>query len=102
MEAVSSRRVEEEPTVMGKARMEQELQEGEKCTLTMTEAIDSKKQQIKSNIFNEKKTNGAVKDFSETKPALKFNEKAKDDTSFWKLFELKSVKKTIPGFIQEL
>ena len=68
----------------------------------MTEEIDSKKQQIKSNIFNEKKTNGAVKDCSETKPALKFNEKAKDDTSYWKVLELKSVKKIIPGFIQEL
>ena len=68
----------------------------------MREAIQGKKQQLETNIFNEKETDGAFKELSDTKRVLKFNEKTTDDISCWTMIGLISLKKIIPGTIQDM
>merc|ERR1712037_768759 len=99
-EAVPSRREEEDATRRVDTR--REVVESELGTWTIRRAIQNKKQQPETNLFNEKETDGAVKERSETKIVLKLIEKTQENLSCWNMFGLKSLKEIIPGTIQEL
>ena len=101
-EAVSARREEDEATTTRRVDTRRDVVESELSAWTMQGAIQNKKQQPETNSFNEKETDGAVNERSETKLVLKFIEKTKEDLSCWNMFGLKSLKKIIPGTIQEL
>merc|ERR1712192_91142 len=98
---VSSRRGEDWVSRrLGEKRRELVLSQLDR--LTWGEAIQDKKQLPETNIFNEQETDGAVKELSDTKLVLKFNEKTTDDISCWTMIGLKSLKKIIPGTIQDM
>merc|ERR1712210_303240 len=99
-EAVPSRREEEDAT--RKVDTRREVVESELGTWTIRRAIQNKKQQPETTLFNEKETDGAVKERSETKIVLKLIEKTQENLSCWNMFGLKSLKEIIPGTIQEL
>merc|ERR1712037_905664 len=99
-ESVPSRREEEDATRRVDTR--REVVESELGTWTIRRAIQNKKQQPETNLFNEKETDGAVKERSETKIVLKLIEKTQENLSCWNMFGLKSLKEIIPGTIQEL